>query len=111
MSRIKLLCVAVWLLGHVPCARADAPPFAPASLAATRGWVAAAAIVDDGQVAVARSSDGGNSWQELPSPRTSMSSRLTLSIDEGGNVEIQGAEEHESWRYRWSNHHWQELGR
>lgn len=106
-------------------------PFEPTVLAAGPGGrLAAAALVDekDGStVVVARSSDGGETWQKLPSPHalglepgccSENSSKgivgLTLLLDDAGGLEIYGADDncqfnYTPWRYRWSGHGWQEL--
>jgi hypothetical protein len=133
MMRMTRVCAFLWLLGHVPPARADtscgAPPFTPVALAASRKWLAAASIRDgdrEDQLVVMRSSDGGASWQKLPSPHslatwpTCCSENaakqmvgVRLSVGDDGSVEVSGGDDNcgfaeTGWRYRWSGGRWQE---
>jgi hypothetical protein len=75
-------------------------PFVPDSLAASGRWWAALRVEE--AVLVARSADGGRSWQKLPSPQKGGE----LSIDADGTVEIEGSE----WHYRWSEGRWLDDG-
>src|SRR5262245_27549128 len=123
MANVARLCMMLWLFGHVAGARADTSfggglPFAPRVLAASGTWLAAAAVVhdDDGdRVVVARSTDGGRSWRELPSPHWVGSKEccsenagygivgVELSLGTGGLVDVDGRDSdcfnRLHWRY------------